>query len=411
MYTLSSIIEQDKTKAINNSFNNLTLFKMDTNSSDWIMIYPSADDINKKLSSALIPHIVILGLYILIGIIGNSTVIHVYLYKMRESTDSRFFVPCLAIADILACTIGGFCGILMSNHIVDFNNDLGCKMIWYLMTAITSGAAMILVFIAYHRYTKICRPYNHTNLMEKKITIVICLYVTSFVISSPLIFTSGVTTFTRGNNTFQTCERISGDYIDGMKFNIAIGYTVFEALVVITIATLMTIFYTKVGLKLFHHFKQTSRNLNSLKASNIENEEHSRDSVASIDSQLSVEIHENKPSNSSNNTAQTASKRIKRKKEKFNRKHKYTFIFIAISVICIVTYTPRLTLMIIESADRKFWFKSTSNLTLFPFLKFLNRFYIVNNIVNPFLYAMFDPKFKRCLINIFTCTSQETQFN
>ncbi|CAC5411308.1 unnamed protein product [Mytilus coruscus] len=387
---------------------------MNTTSSDWIMIYPSADQINKKLSSALVPHIIILGLYILIGIIGNSTVVHVYLYKMRESTDSRFFIPCLAIADILACTIGGFCGIYMSIHIVDFNSDLGCKMIWYLMTAITSGAAMILVFIAYHRYTKICKQYMHTNLMEKKMTIVICLYITSSVISSPLIFTSGVTKFTKGNYTFQTCERISGEFHDGMKFYIAIGYTVFEALVVITIATLMTICYTKVGLKLFHHFKQTSRTMNSLKALNIHNEENSRDSVGSIDSQLSVEIPENKPPTSSNDTAskhlkETASKRIKRKKEKFNRKHKYTFIFIAISVICIVTYTPRLILMIIESADRKFWFLSTSNLSLFPFLKFLNRFYIVNNIVNPFLYAMFDPKFKRCIINIITCKSKETQ--
>jgi hypothetical protein len=118
---------------------------------------------------------------LLTGIFGNSIVIYIYLRKMRESTDSRFFIPCLAVADIFASTICGISAILMSVCHVTFTNDIACKLIWFSMTSMSSGAAMILVFIAYHRYMKICKLFKHGKLMDKKITVVVCLYLISFV--------------------------------------------------------------------------------------------------------------------------------------------------------------------------------------------------------------------------------------
>ena len=364
---------------------------------------PVMKDFNAHFLSILAPHIVVLGVYILTGIFGNSIVIYIYLRKMRESTDSRFFIPCLAVADIFASTICGISAILMSVCHVTFTNDIACKLIWFSMTSMSSGAAMILVFIAYHRYMKICKLFKHGKLMDKKITVVVCLYLISFVISFPIVITSGVTKSTYENSTFHSCERIKHGFRKDDGFLIAMTYTIFEAIVVISIATILTVVYTKVGLKLFKHFQFTNKRVNRDKVLDLE-PEYSRDSVASINSQLSMELQENKPSNSSKDSV---SVRIKRKKDKFNRRHKYTYIFIAISVVCIVTYTPRLILMIIETVNENFWFSFNEDSHLLPFLKILNRFYIINNIVNPFLYAMFDPKFKRKLVNIFTCKSEK----
>jgi hypothetical protein len=75
-----------------------------------------------RINAALVAlHVIIIvGLYILIGIIGNSLVICVYLRKMGDTTDNRFFIPCLAAGDMLACLVCGTSTILLYVFHVEF---------------------------------------------------------------------------------------------------------------------------------------------------------------------------------------------------------------------------------------------------------------------------------------------------
>lgn len=84
----------------------------------------------------------------------------------------------------------------------------------------------------------------------------------------------------------------------------------------------------------------------------------------------------------------------------FFKQHRYTLIFITITITYFVTYLPRMTLMLLETIDADFWIKFKGKPSL-QFMIFLNRLHILNCIVNPFLYGIFDEKFKFYLIKLF----------
>lgn len=92
------------------------------------------EDINMYIIDIFLPNIIIVGLYVLIGIIGNSLVICVYLRKMGDTTDNRFFIPCLAAGDILACLVCGTSTILLYIFNIEFHNEATCKVMWFSMT-------------------------------------------------------------------------------------------------------------------------------------------------------------------------------------------------------------------------------------------------------------------------------------
>jgi hypothetical protein len=48
---------------------------------------------NAEITQSLIPDIVILSLWFIIGVFGNLIVIVVYKFQMKEKTDERYFIP------------------------------------------------------------------------------------------------------------------------------------------------------------------------------------------------------------------------------------------------------------------------------------------------------------------------------
>ncbi|XP_063422753.1 orexin receptor type 2-like [Mytilus trossulus] len=355
----------------------------------------SFSDINTHFVHIFIPNIAFLAVYILIGIVGNSLVIYIYLRKMEKTTDNHFFIPCLAVGDMLACTVCSTAAIVMFFYYTNFTHEVTCKIMWYSMTWSASGAALILVFIAFQRYKKICQPFKPSTLLDRKLTIVICLYVSSTFVSSPLLYTSGLShlTLEEGNKTItlHICERIRQDLREDWRINIALAFTGLEAFIVLSVATILTTLYLKVGLKLAKHLKTMSKKRKDGSNGN------------SQETESSSEVSTIKPGQSKSIRKKGTYKSFRHKREKFNQEHHYTYIFIAISGVCIVTYSPRLLLMILESVKENFWLSFYENESLLRFLKLLNRFHIINNIANPFLYAMFDKKFKAQLLQILQC--------
>lgn len=86
----------------------------------------------------------------------------------------------------------------------------------------------------------------------------------------------------------------------------------------------------------------------------------------------------------------------------FFRQNRYTVLFISITIVFFVTYTPRAILLLLETIYEDFWMKFHGN--LLQLLIFLNRFHIVNSVVNPLLYGVFDEKFKSEFLKIFRCS-------
>lgn len=75
--------------------------------------------------------------------------------------------------------------------------------------------------------------------------------------------------------------------------------------------------------------------------------------------------------------------------------HRYTIMFIVISFVAIVTYIPPWIFIIMETQDHEFW----SGLTYGESMTFLiiRRIYIINHVVNPVIYGLFDGRFRYAL--------------
>jgi hypothetical protein len=73
-------------------------------------------------------------------------------------------------------------------------------------------------------------------------------------------------------------------------------------------------------------------------------------------------------------------------------------MFIAITIVCIISFMPGLTLELLEEKDNDFVAKTFgTNMALY---RFLRTSYILNNIANPFIYGLFDNEFRNRLKNI-----------
>ncbi|CAC5394930.1 unnamed protein product [Mytilus coruscus] len=84
----------------------------------------------------------------------------------------------------------------------------------------------------------------------------------------------------------------------------------------------------------------------------------------------------------------------------FFKQHRYTLIFITITITFFITYLPRVTLMLLETINTDFWIKFQGKPSL-QIMIFLNRLHIINCIVNPLLYGIFDEKFKYHFVKLF----------
>ncbi|XP_061185275.1 uncharacterized protein LOC133193349 [Saccostrea echinata] len=75
--------------------------------------------------------------------------------------------------------------------------------------------------------------------------------------------------------------------------------------------------------------------------------------------------------------------------------HRYTIMFIVISFVAIVTYIPPWIFIIMETRDHDFW----SELTYSESVTFIiiRRIYIINHVINPVIYGLFDGRFRYTL--------------
>lgn len=73
--------------------------------------------INDSMTTTLMPAIVIVGIYMVVGLIGNPLVIYYYGFRAR-STSSFHFILALAVFDLIICCVS------MPLEIVDMTHFL-----------------------------------------------------------------------------------------------------------------------------------------------------------------------------------------------------------------------------------------------------------------------------------------------
>lgn len=82
------------------------------------------------------------------------------------------------------------------------------------------------------------------------------------------------------------------------------------------------------------------------------------------------------------------------------RTHRYSYMFMTITALFIIAYTPRVTLNVLETLKPNFWEKPSAEISGFLILY---RMYLLNHAINPFIYTFFDTKFRKEISKIFSC--------
>lgn len=102
----------------------------------------------------------ILSFFTVLGSVGNSMVLYVYVRK-RNKLASTIFIITLAGTDLMTCVI--IIPYTMTVEYLDYylQYDIFCKPYMFLITTNVPFSAFIMVAIAVDRYLCICHPFMH----------------------------------------------------------------------------------------------------------------------------------------------------------------------------------------------------------------------------------------------------------
>ncbi|XP_061165985.1 rhodopsin, GQ-coupled-like [Saccostrea echinata] len=282
----------------------------------------------------------------LIGFLGNNIVIYIYGVRLRRKYDARFFIPYLAIADLLAVIVIVGQNIYVNINPVNFDNGPLCSWGTFLIGCFSLWSMTILVLIVYQR--KICRPREKTmSSFQKKISVLFSL-VLSIALTVVFIFTVGIKDVE--NKTFNITGKICDRFSEELPTWSLIHSTVVLLFVIFSCGSLI-VFYGLIG-KVIYRYRKVI--------------------VNSAESQ---------------NTRTSSTVRF----------YKTTLMFMIMTVVFMISYLPTGIKLIIESVIK------VEKETLI--MKFLTTFFLVNHIANVFVYAFMDKSFSRELRRIFSFQS------
>ena len=268
---------------------------------------------------------------------GNAVVLFIYHGKFKTYTEWRFFIPILALADLIACVVNCACHLSETMYPVMYNSDIGCKINRYLCRITTGTSIFLLLLIAIFRYLKICKHSQRQMYLKWQKLSVIIIIVSVSIISLPsfVVFGSAEVISEDGNLTGHRCTGVSG-----WQPKLALALSVSMLVVVLSVMIVMSILYFLICRVIFTTV-ESGMNTNNLTADgrvqvddDIENKTDSLSTIKTV-SACDQEIKK-------------SGKALKASKWKL-RKSRITMMFIIITIALAISFVPKLAMMVLES--------------------------------------------------------------
>ncbi|VDI55471.1 Hypothetical predicted protein [Mytilus galloprovincialis] len=392
----------------------------------------SEEYLDQGMAKHLMADVVVLSVYLIIGIIGNSIVLAVYRFQMKGKSEERYFIPFLAVADTLTCSVCTINNIILDVINTTFSNSTICKIMFYSF-ALTSGISIFLLLsIAIQRYLIICRRQKLSlNTRKIMVALTVCL---SVACSVPYAVNYGLNEhFSEGQFVGYRCGRLKhGFYISGLAYAIF-----FITLMVCTVLTLVFL-YGRIEWVIFKHFnaqklKQTNVSKessasdklpNALVMENIHSKTQELKHIGGLDTKSavhsewkndsSIEITQSSDVYTESTAPECSSSAVQKEhstkpndlrktnrltKRKRRFKNKFTLMFIIITAVAVVCYIPVGMVVLLEGIFPDFWERLSETEVVIVLL--LYHTYIINSILNPILYTFMDAEFSKALKQLF----------
>ena len=342
----------------------------------------TVDHLNQEHFSQIIPNAVILILYIVIGFLGNTAVLFVYTKDMKNVFSSgRLFIPFLALSDLVTLLFNGFVEFQTELQTFKATTDglVFCKFKMFIGIVLVIISGCLYLAIAVHRYLLICRPHLTFPSRSQKLFILIVSGLFVFGISVPKFIFSGFAKVIITSK--KTSNQTVGAYLCGNdeRFENTLGSNIYNVLLIVNSCIwnfILAILYIYVG-------KQIYKRGNHIKSNTYVKD----DRIYTSTGTRSIEIVENqgpKPML----VKQITMRSIKT----FIINNRLSWMFIIMTLLNIICYTPKLVLDVQHSMDRYFFLNKDDS--TFLILSIADNLYLLNNAINPFLYGFFDREFK-----------------
>lgn len=412
------------------------------------------DEINEMYVKKLMPNIIWMFFCLFTGVIGNSLVLLVYRLRMKTELNERYFIPILAFLDLLASLISSLHGILNYMLRINYPSEIMCIFFNFGSFFTAAASAHTLLLIAIQRYRKICVPFGkQMTLFWRRVSFAILIVVT-FGYSLPVCFSAGLSHWRKRGHTVSECAIDSGNYPSFYKIFFSIIF-----FIMVSNLVAVTVLYSMIGCTIFRRGRRKSHKTRTrapVQLTKFQKSEESSDTNKSVDSgkssadssrqgtdisQLSSQLNPVVPATGEINECSTNVQGVseiivgnqpernddhpsdkeakmsklqtcntvkednpkdkhnaeKKKKQKWDRtKVNFNKLFGAIIIFYIISYVPTMVHFVMGA----FGVRVDVSLNVFFFV---NRMYIINNIVNPFIYGYFDFSFRHAVKSLFKC--------
>ncbi|VDI33408.1 cholecystokinin A receptor [Mytilus galloprovincialis] len=348
-------------------------------------------------------HDVFLVLYFILGLVGNLTVLIVYKLRLKQ-TEGKYFIPILAFVDMFVCILKAPLNLWINLLPVKFTYIISCQIMMFLFNMFGFSSILLLSVITLQRYLKVCRPFGPQLALKTRRISLLVIFVLSLTVSAPFIIIReqlpipnialNVTGYMCGINIMKVDQNAYRTFIFYRSF-IIVGVMLELIILNLLIGRQMIIaskMFTVVNnvLRMKTTNEQMSASRNSLKTSFT--------NIHSVSMSL-AETDLEKNSNGTNNENRSTNCDVTEQRtntsipeERISAAKRFSLMIIVINVVFILCYIPQLALLLSLFFNRNFWIKRTEDELII--IAFIEQMMIINNIVNPFVYGMFDRKFR-----------------
>ncbi|XP_052077940.1 octopressin receptor-like [Mytilus californianus] len=401
---------------------------------------------NTELKNNGTGNISILLLLSVCGIIGNAIVLVVYKCQMKDVSDERYFIPVLALADMIACVVCFVADIVFIMINMKYTGSIFCEVVQFLICNTQSMSIFLLMCIAVQRYFKICKKIKLSLQLRRMMIILSIIFSTA--IALPLSWTSGPIVLTsEGYIIVEVCGRVKNDF----NLNAAAYGIAFSAILLLVLVAFVFL-YGRIGCTIYSSlrpnrfkraFARLSRSLHIDKIKKYPTRQSQKEDGVGNNEELEPTLNQTKSNHPINRKLQksvndktsitdfsTEDKVFQRLRNDFTEryheshvsfnhgkgvtmregremrnkrvKNKFSVMFMIITSVFIVSYVPASIVLTLEGIFTGFW----ENLSLKQLIIILwvSRTYLINNFINPLIYAFMDAPFRNAAKTLFrTC--------
>ena len=344
---------------------------------------------NDREVANLLPVLVTVGIFMVVGIVGNVLVVYVYWRKMRDSA-KRTFILALAWLDLSVCVVVIPCEIYDLSNQVMFSHDELCKGMRFLEYSTVLSAGFVLISVSFERYYFLCKAFKEFSSKKAKCVCLACVMCAMIVSSPAAVFAGSKTRHFRGYTdlTGSECSMNSEHNVDEIlkRFYYYFLFAIFFLCVIVFV-----VLYTMIG-RLLWKYQSGQYDPTNIESS-YSTPKRGSNCSSSIMHQIIPSEHNSDQSRASKSSHKIrTSKKINRKK--CSRSAGTVVVFFSVTVIFVVSFLPHLIMRLIKFLDVQLGYDRDTYELLYNFVV---RSYLISNVTNPFIYSILNKSFRSAL--------------